>query len=68
MLIDPFTVTIPAGSTIQQSITMHTILPTSLVAQMTLGQQLSGYAVLWQTGAQTTALSSLASALSTVSP
>lgn len=64
VLVDPFTVTVPAGSTLQQPVTLHTILPTSLAAQLTLGQQLTGYDVHWQTGAQTTSLPSLAAVLS----
>lgn len=64
VLVDPFTVTVPAGSTLQQPVTLHTILPTSLAAQLTLGQQLTGYDVHWQTDAQTTSLPSLAAVLS----
>ena len=68
VLLNTFSRTVPAGGTLQQTVTMRTILPTSLVAQMTFGHQLNGYAAIWQSGSQTTALPKLSAALSAVTP
>lgn len=68
VLVNAFSLTVPAGGTLQQPVSIRTILPTSLVAQMTLGQQLTGYAAIWQSGSQTTALPKLSAALSAVTP
>ena len=66
--LDAFTLTVPAGATIQQAVTARTILPTSLAAQLALGSELTGYSAVWQNGGHSTPLSQLAAALSAVSP
>lgn len=65
VLLAPFTATVPAGSSIQQPVTMQTLLPTSLAAHLALGDQLIGYDALWQKDSTSAALTQLAAALST---